>query len=172
MGLVPLWDGREPWALEPLACQRAWQLRQLREPYRSEEAEALIRSVHAKWTRAVTPDWALIESELREKAGCLSPVTAQAPSAPENPGSRTQDDPEKDQPRDTMAVRVKATKWLADFVTNGEYIRRDDTLTKMRAEHPGLGVRGSKQVFKDYSNKHPELKLSRAGPKPKRNTNN
>jgi hypothetical protein len=70
---VPLWDGHEPLALEPIACQRAWQLRQWREPYRTKKLEELIGQLRAKW-HAIEPDWALIESELRAKAAWPSPA--------------------------------------------------------------------------------------------------
>jgi hypothetical protein len=80
---APLWVGYEPWSLEPLACQRAWQLRQLREPYRTEELEKLLRGLRAKWLHAVEPDWALIDSELRVKAArSLSAEPSVAAEAP------------------------------------------------------------------------------------------
>jgi hypothetical protein len=72
----------------------------------------------------------------------------------------------------TSAGRLRAKKWLANHIEEGEHTDRDTTLQKMRVENKGLGVRGGKSVFRDFSREHPELELSRPGRKSKRNANN
>lgn len=77
--------------------------------------------------------------------------------------------PGADAPRDTSALRHRAKKWLAEHVTSGNHEDRSKTVALMRKVHPGLGVRGSLEIFQDYSKSNPKLKLSKAGRKPKRN---
>jgi hypothetical protein len=76
------------------------------------------------------------------------------------------------EPRDTTALRLAAGKWLARFVEEGRHRDRDTTLAQMRAEHPGLGVRGSKTAWESYTRANPDKGLSRRGAKLKRNINN
>jgi len=99
-----------------------------------------------------------------------TPVSAAAESLGST--AETGDDVEPSSPRDTMALRSRAKKWLAAHVGARAQGDRDSTLKAMRAAHPGLGVRGSLAVWGEFVKENPQLELSRRGAKLKRNTNN
>jgi hypothetical protein len=91
-----------------------------------------------------------------------------APDAAERHGGQ----PAIKSPCETAAPRDKAEKWLADYIAAGAHHDRDTTLAAMRSQHPKLGTRGSLAVWGKFSEAHPDLQLSRRGPKSKRNANN
>jgi hypothetical protein len=129
--------------------------------------------VRSPWREELAYDdrGGLTDRNLRTHVEVLFYRVGTQPSAPQT--TPEQREPDKDPPRDTGALRSKAKIWLARFVADGEHVDRDNTLKKMRDKHPGLGVRGSKDVFRVYSDANPELKLSAPGRrKSKRNTNN
>jgi hypothetical protein len=130
--LAPSWDGREPYALEPVACQRAWGFRKQREPFRSKAVEALIGQLRAKW-RDVEPDWALIESVLREKAGCLpsqpAALTSVTPSAPKRGNREIPDDDEI-----RRGVQLFRDKKAKSHIAAAEAVFEQELAAKRRKE--------------------------------------
>jgi hypothetical protein len=91
---------------------------------------------------------------------------------PASDNAGTGSDKQSEAPHDTVSLRGKAKQWLAAHAAAGKHRDRNSTLEAMRAAHPGLGVRGSRAVWGEFTRANPHLQLSRRGAKLKRNANN
>ncbi|MGH7122114.1 MAG: hypothetical protein ACREFP_24490 [Acetobacteraceae bacterium] len=125
-----------------------------------------------EWQRIPGPSFPFMIDGRQLKAALRGAGAAERRAEPSGDAAGMGNREQSEVPRDTSALRLKAKAWLGEFVANGRHRDRDSTLEVMRAAHPGLGVRGSHAVWREYTEVNPHLHLSRPGAKLKRNADN